>query len=107
MTVAGPGGDFLPGITSDGQPQLRVRLRPEHCKGTSTPPTYSFCWAVGTSMATPAVSGVAALIKSVNPGISLGALKAKLKNTADDEGPIGNDEFYGHGFVNAFRACTQ
>jgi subtilisin family serine protease len=58
-------------------------------------------------MATPAVSGVAALIKGANPGISLGALKARLAQTADDEGKIGNDEFYGHGWVNAFRACTE
>jgi hypothetical protein len=39
--------------------------------------------------------------------MSLGALKARLQQTADDEGPNGNDEFYGHGFVNAFNACTQ
>jgi subtilisin family serine protease len=58
-------------------------------------------------MASPAAAGVAALIKGANPGIPLGALKTKLKNTADDEGPNGHDEFYGHGFVNARRACTE
>lgn len=66
-----------------------------------------WCFTFGTSMASPAAAGVAALIKSANPGISLGALKTKLKQTADDEGPIGHDEFYGHGFVNARRACTE
>jgi len=64
-----------------------------------------WCLAYGTSMASPAAAGVAALIKSCNPGISLGALKTKLAQTADDEGKIGHDEFYGHGFVNAARAC--
>ncbi len=64
-----------------------------------------WCFAVGTSMASPAAAGVAALIKQANPGISLGVLKTKLKNTADDEGKKGHDEFYGHGFVNAARAC--
>jgi len=64
-----------------------------------------WCFAYGTSMASPAAAGVAALIKGANPGISLGALKAMLKQTADDEGPNGHDEFYGHGFVNAARAC--
>ena len=58
-------------------------------------------------MAAPMAAGVAALIKGANPDISLGALKAKLKNTADDEGKKGHDEFYGHGFVNARRACTE
>lgn len=66
-----------------------------------------WCFAYGTSMASPAAAGVAALIKGANPGIPLGALKTKLKNTADDEGPNGHDEFYGHGFVNARRACTE
>lgn len=66
-----------------------------------------WCFAFGTSMAAPAASGVAALIKAANPGIPLGALKTKLAQTADDEGPIGHDEFYGHGFVNAFRGCTE
>ena len=58
-------------------------------------------------MASPAAAGVAALIKSANPGISLGKLKSRLAQTADDEGPNGHDEFYGHGFVNARRACTE
>lgn len=66
-----------------------------------------WCTAFGTSMAAPAASGVAALIKGAAPNIPLGALKARLAQTADDEGPLGHDEFYGHGFVNAFNACTQ
>ena len=64
-----------------------------------------WCFAAGTSMASPAAAGVAALIKGANPGISLGALKTRLAQTADDEGKVGHDQFYGHGFVNAARAC--
>jgi subtilisin family serine protease len=56
-------------------------------------------------MASPAAAGVAALILGENPGMSLGALKTALKNSADDEGKVGHDEFYGHGFVNAASAC--
>ena len=63
-----------------------------------------FCFAVGTSMASPAAAGVAALILGNNPGMPLGALKTALANSADDEGPVGHDQFYGHGFVNAARA---
>jgi len=64
-----------------------------------------WCLAYGTSMASPAAAGVAALILGENPGMSVGALKTRLAQTADDEGKVGNDEFYGHGFVNAARAC--
>jgi subtilisin family serine protease len=66
----------------------------------------SYTWAAGTSMAAPAASAVAAIIKQVSPGISLGALKTKLQQTADDEGKQGNDPYYGKGFVNAARACA-
>ena len=68
---------------------------------------YSYGWAAGTSMAAPAVSAVAALIKQANPGISLGALKTKLQQSADDEGKKGNDPYYGKGFVNAAKAVGQ
>ena len=66
-----------------------------------------WCLAFGTSMAAPAASGVAALIKANNPRMSVGELKARLAQTADDEGPRGHDEFYGHGFVNAANACMS
>lgn len=66
-----------------------------------------YSWAAGTSMAAPTASGVAAIIVQQNPGISLGALKTKLFQSSVDAGPIGNDEFYGHGFVNAKNACQQ
>ncbi len=58
-------------------------------------------------MAAPMVSGIAALIKQRYPGISLGALKTQLQRTADDEGPVGADPYYGKGFVNARKAVTQ
>ena len=70
--------------------------------------TTTYGWAEGTSMAAPAVSGVAALVVERFPGISVGELKNHLKNTADAVG--GSDPlkpFYGHGFVNAGRAATE
>jgi subtilisin family serine protease len=117
VQVAGPGGDFvLPGDdicavpTNGGPPVVNFcwvfDLVISTCRGPAASTT-SYCFAAGTSMATPAVAGVAALIKAANPGISLGALKTKLFQSADDEGALGNDAFYGHGFANAFRACTE
>lgn len=69
--------------------------------------TTSYSWAAGTSMAAPAASAVAALIKQANPGISLGALKTRLAQSADDEGKRGRDPYYGAGYVNAYKACTM
>jgi len=102
VSVAGPGGDFT--LYPVGLWYYDMVLSTSRGSGASTT-SYSF--AAGTSMASPAVAGVAALIKSSHPGISLGALKTLLQQSADDEGPIGQDQYYGHGFVNAYRGCTQ
>jgi len=102
INVAGPGGDFT--LFPVGSWYLDMVI--STIRGTSTPPTFSFGWAAGTSMAAPAVSAVAALAKQAHPGISLGALKTLIQRSADDEGKQGHDPFYGHGFVNAYAACT-
>ena len=65
-----------------------------------------YAWAAGTSMAAPAVSAVAALAKQSHPGISLGALKTLIANSATDEGKKGRDPYYGAGYVNAYNACV-
>jgi flagellar hook assembly protein FlgD len=58
----------------------------------------------GTSMASPVVSGVAALILSKNPLLSPNEVKSILANSAIDLGNGGWDYFYGYGRVNAYRA---
>ncbi len=59
---------------------------------------------VGTSMATPHVSGVAALVLSLNPKLSNSEIRSILRYTADDLGEKGKDEYYGYGKVNAYKA---
>lgn len=66
-----------------------------------------YSWAAGTSMATPAVAAVAALVKQRFPFFGVDDLKTWLAKTADDEGKKGNDPYYGKGFVNARRAVTE
>ncbi len=61
----------------------------------------------GTSMACPNAAGVAALVKSVNPALSPAQVKGILEASADDRGPKGFDENYGHGRVNAARAVAM
>lgn len=112
VSLAGPGGDGrYPGNENCLMPVNGGAVQTacwvfdmvlSTTRGSSSNGSYS--WAAGTSMAAPAVSAVAALIKQKYPNISLGALEAKLLNSADDEGKIGHDEFYGRGFVNARRA---
>lgn len=55
----------------------------------------------GTSMATPHVSGVAALAMQANPLLTNVEIRALLVSTADDLGALGHDNFFGYGLVDA------
>ena len=55
----------------------------------------------GTSMATPHISGVAALAIQSNPLLSNTEIRALLQSTADDFGAVGKDNLFGYGLVDA------
>jgi len=58
----------------------------------------------GTSMATPHVSGVAALVWSADPSRSAAEIRNALDSTALDLGAAGLDSAYGYGLVQAAAA---
>lgn len=58
----------------------------------------------GTSMATPHVSGAAALIWSLNPTRTNADVRTALQNTALDKGTVGRDTSYGYGLIQAKAA---
>lgn len=60
----------------------------------------------GTSMATPHVSAVAALVWGAKPTASNGDVRAALTATAQDLGTAGRDIYYGYGLVQAKSAIT-
>jgi serine protease len=70
VTIAAPGGDSGAGILST----LNA--------GTTTPAGDNYAWYMGTSMATPHVAGVVALMLSANPNLTPDDVAAKLKSTA-------------------------
>ncbi|MBW8900942.1 MAG: S8 family peptidase [Massilia sp.] len=70
VTVAAPGGDNGAGILSTLN------------SGTTTPASDNYAWYMGTSMATPHVAGVVALMLSANPNLTPDDVAAKLKSTA-------------------------
>lgn len=59
----------------------------------------------GTSMATPHVAGVAALVRAANPMLTPAQVRDVLKNTCTELGPNPNNE-YGRGIVNAEAAVA-
>ncbi|MFH1865235.1 MAG: S8 family serine peptidase, partial [Candidatus Eisenbacteria bacterium] len=58
----------------------------------------------GTSMAGPHVAGVVALMCAANPDLDVETIKQVLMDTAIDKGVAGEDNTYGHGFIDAYEA---
>ncbi len=64
----------------------------------------SYNYKSGTSMATPFVSGLAALVLSTNSTLTPDEVQAIIEQTADDLGDAGRDDEYGWGRINAYQA---
>ena len=73
----------------------------------STYPGDMYVYMSGTSMATPHVAGVAALVWSHNPTLRNRDVRIILARTADDLGTLGWDEEYGFGRVDAEEAVLN
>ena len=73
----------------------------------TTPGTQTYAAVRGTSQASPFAAGVAALVLSKEPSLTVQQVIDRLKSTADDLGAVGQDPVYGAGRVNALRAVTS
>ncbi len=60
-----------------------------------------YSWMEGTSMASPLVAGVVALLKGAVPDATPDEILQALIDTATDLGPSGFDYEYGHGLIDA------
>ena len=61
-------------------------------------------WMAGTSMASPQVTAVAALVKSVNPDATPGEVRQHLEDTARD---LDNPTYHGEGNLDTARAVWK
>ncbi len=59
-------------------------------------------WMSGTSMATPCVAGLAALVRDLHPGLTAPEVKRHLERTAQPIGAFNLET--GHGRIDAARA---
>jgi subtilisin family serine protease len=136
VQVAAPGGDSilqrtpaaLNGRVLSSYPAALI----SHClRPVIDPSGATYCYLQGTSMASPHVTGVVALIESLGVS-SPGAIAARVNNTADPmgcptaaqlalyaffpgvddgvpqacQGGIGYNSWFGHGQVNALSAVS-
>ena len=70
-------------------------------------PVSNYEYYDGTSMATPHVSAVAALVWGSKPTATNAQVRAALQQTAEDLGTAGRDTSYGFGLVRAKNAITS
>jgi lantibiotic leader peptide-processing serine protease len=139
--VVAPSGDSIFGrnaeapngrVLSTWPPNLPCTRSVKEHTGDAQEPTVVYCYLQGTSMASPHVAGVAALIISQFGKMSPGAVQAYLSQTTDPQpcpsalppgydafvslsngapqvctGGTGHNSWYGAGQVNALSAVTH
>jgi len=72
----------------------------------STTPGNTYASWSGTSMATPHVSALVALLRQAKPNASVSEITSAIYNTAKDLGTAGWDKYYGYGRINASAAIA-
>ena len=127
--VVAPGGDSILQVTPAATNGRVLSTYPSYrpCARQVVDQGATYCYLQGTSMASPHVAGLAALIKSQHPNWSAGAVTGRMISTADPmacpdtsiyapfpavdngapqvcTGSANYNSFYGHGQVNALSA---
>ena len=95
--------DGLASFSSNG-PQIDIGAPGDGIGSSTGSKSNSYHIMSGTSMAAPHVSGVAALVKALNPTFTASQIESRLKGTAIDLGAVGFDNQFGNGLLNAAGA---
>jgi bacillopeptidase F len=90
--------------TPDGSLAIKPDISAPGENVRSSVPGGGYASFSGTSMASPHVNGVVALMRQANPEISVDDVKQIIYNTAVDLGTAGKDNDYGWGMIDAFEA---
>ena len=91
--------------TSNFGPEVDIAAPGDSIYSLSSAGSYTF--KSGTSMATPHITGIIALMRQVNPTMGSAEIRAAIEGTARDIGAAGWDSLTGHGVANAQAALVR
>jgi serine protease len=97
LDISAPGGETNV-VSSEGVLQQTF--------ASGHPDTMGYYFFMGTSMATPHVTGLAALLRSQGIYTSRDSMKSRIQSTAEDLGAAGYDTTFGYGLIRADRALS-
>lgn len=106
IDLVAPGGDTSLDFDGDGYSD-GILSTDGHSSGGSI--SFLYTYLQGTSMASPHLAGVLALMKSVNSQLDADSVEYLLTgmNMTDDLGVSGKDDKYGYGIINAEKAVAS
>jgi serine protease len=96
VDIAAPGGDHGD-YNGDGYDDFILQ-------NTFSGSSQGYCFFAGTSMASPHVAGVVALVKAADPSLTNSEIRSIVESTATDLGSSGWDQYFSNGLVNAAAA---
>ncbi|MEB3196618.1 MAG: S8 family peptidase [Candidatus Sericytochromatia bacterium] len=91
ISVAAPGDNIVSTV-------------PSHA---SMHPVRDYGWMSGTSMATPHVAGLAALLRDLHPDWTFEQVKQRIEQTATPLGGSAFNKYFGHGRIDVYRAVKS
>jgi serine protease len=109
LLIMAPGGNTHVDQNGDGNPDGILQSTYVFACGGGQPDYTQFmgCFYQGTSMATPHVSGVVALLLARFPDLTPAEVREVIGCSVRDIGPPGEDEEYGSGIVQAATALQD
>jgi serine protease len=105
IDIAAPGGDTSADVNGDGYPDGVLSTAGEDSSGSAE---FVYKFNQGTSMASPHMAGVAALMKAVYPGLTPAELDSLITSGSitKDLGSAGRDDAFGYGLIDAYDAVA-
>lgn len=114
--IAAPGLMIGSGVSTFDDAYMPTGINADHLVASyldaADGKTYYYAMLTGTSMSSPVVAGIVALMLQANPNLTPTQVQQILKSTAMHDGFTGartanGSNMWGHGKVNAFAAVAQ